>query len=110
MHLFRMAVLAAFALWFTAVSTLGAAQDTRSGTALAAVHVRIPSAHERLEIRKAIVREKLARAVLPAMRAHGFDLWITIDRENQADPLHDDFGAPSLWCRSRLSLLRSRRS
>ena len=94
MHLFRMAVVAAFALWFTAVSTLGAAQDTRSGTALAAVHVRIPSARERLEIRKAIVREKLARAVLPAMRAHGFDLWITIDRENQADPLHDDFGAP----------------
>jgi Xaa-Pro aminopeptidase len=52
----------------------------------------IPSSRERFEIQKAIVREKLGTALLPAMRAHGIDMWIVLERENNSDPLHEELG------------------
>jgi len=52
----------------------------------------IPRRHEQLAIRNAIVAEKLQRSLLPAMRDAGIDMWIVIDRENNADPLHDELG------------------
>lgn len=52
----------------------------------------IPTSIERNEIKKAIVAEKLATALLPAMRNHGIDMWIVLDRENNSEPLHDELG------------------
>ena len=52
----------------------------------------IPDSRERFEIQKAAISEKLDHAILPAMRAHGFDMWIVLDRENNADPLHTELG------------------
>jgi Xaa-Pro aminopeptidase len=51
-----------------------------------------PSARERFEIQKAIVLEKLNIALLPAMRTHGVDMWIVLDRENHDDPMHLELG------------------
>ena len=51
-----------------------------------------PGARERFDIEKAIVLEKLNTALLPAMRAHGVDMWIVLDRENNNDPMHVELG------------------
>jgi len=53
---------------------------------------RTPGSRERFEIQKAIVLEKLDTALLPAMRAHGIDMWIVLDRENHPDPMHVELG------------------
>ncbi len=52
----------------------------------------IPDFRERLVLRRDMVREKLETALLPAMRHHGIDMWIVLDRENNLDPLHDELG------------------
>ena len=52
----------------------------------------VPGALERARIKTAIVEEKLRVALLPAMRAHGIDMWIVLDRENHYDPLHEEIG------------------
>lgn len=52
----------------------------------------IPDSHTRFEMRNAIVAEKLDTALLPAMRNHGIDMWIVLDRENNSEPLHDELG------------------
>lgn len=52
----------------------------------------IPGSRERFEIQKAVIADKLQRAVLPAMRNHGVDMWIVLDRENNQDPLHVELG------------------
>ncbi len=52
----------------------------------------IPASQERYEIKKAVVAEKLATSLLPAMRNHGIDMWLVLDRENNPEPLHGDLG------------------
>ena len=52
----------------------------------------IPKSKERFELRRAMVADKLNRALLPAMRNHGIDMWIVLDRENNSDPLHAELG------------------
>lgn len=52
----------------------------------------IPNSKERFELRRAMVADKLDRALLPAMRNHGIDMWIVLDRENNSDPLHAELG------------------
>ena len=52
----------------------------------------IPNARERFDSDNAIVREKLDTALLPAMRNHGIDMWIVLDRENNYEPLHGELG------------------
>jgi Xaa-Pro dipeptidase len=59
-------------------------------TATKAFHT--PGSSERFAIQKAIVLEKLDTALLPAMRAHGVDMWIVLDRENHPDPMHVELG------------------
>jgi Xaa-Pro dipeptidase len=39
-----------------------------------------------------MVQEKLDTALLPAMRAHGINMWIVLDRENHLDPVHEELG------------------
>ena len=52
----------------------------------------IPKSKERFEIQKALISDKLEKALLPAMRNHGIDMWIMLDRENNSDPLHVELG------------------
>ena len=52
----------------------------------------IPGAKERFEIQTALIGEKLTNALLPAMRNHGIDMWIVLDRENNPEPLHVELG------------------
>jgi len=52
----------------------------------------VPSPRERFAIKTALTAEKLNTALLPAMRKHGIDMWISMDRENNYEPLHDELG------------------
>lgn len=52
----------------------------------------IPNLRERFEIQTALISDKLEKALLPAMRNHGIDMWIVLDRENNSDPLHVELG------------------
>jgi len=60
----------------------------------------VPGALERARIKTAIVEEKLRTALLPAMRTHGIDMWIVLDRENHPDPLHEEIGGGFAGVRS----------
>jgi Xaa-Pro aminopeptidase len=55
----------------------------------------VPGSAERFDLEAAIVREKLDTALLPAMRAHGIDMWIVLDRENHPDPISESLGGGS---------------
>ena len=52
----------------------------------------VPSEREQWELKRTIVQKKLDEALPPAMRAHGIDMWIVMDRENNEEPLHDEVG------------------
>jgi Xaa-Pro aminopeptidase len=56
------------------------------------VNFGIPNSKERFEIQNALISDKLEKALLPAMRNHGIDMWIVLDRENNPDPLHVELG------------------
>ena len=60
----------------------------------------VPGALERARIKTAIVEEKIRTALLPAMRTHGIDMWIVLDRENHPDPLHEEIGGGFAGVRS----------
>jgi Xaa-Pro aminopeptidase len=62
------------------------------GTPLPLDSVTVPRAKERYEIQKALIEDKLDRALLPAMRRHGIDLWLVLDREYNPDPLQVELG------------------
>ena len=71
-----------------AIAWLGAA-----GTAPAQTNdYGIPGSKARFELHRDMVADKLRRALLPAMRNHGVDMWIVLDRENNPEPLHDELG------------------
>jgi Xaa-Pro aminopeptidase len=55
----------------------------------------VPGSAERFDLEAAIVRQKLDTALLPAMRAHGIDMWIVLDRENHPDPISESLGGGS---------------
>jgi Xaa-Pro aminopeptidase len=69
-----------------------AAAASGSGAKTPGPKYDVPSSREQFEIKKGIVAEKLGQAILPAMRKHGIDMWITMDRENHYEPLHDELG------------------
>ncbi len=78
-----------------AVASNGCVSDTgtgRSDPRSASADYQIPDASERFEIQRSTVSEKLATALLPAMRNHGVDMWIVLDRENNYEPLHGELG------------------
>ena len=52
----------------------------------------VPGARERFEIQRDLIGDKLNRALLPAMRKHGIDLWLVLDREYNPDPLQLELG------------------
>ena len=52
----------------------------------------VPDVRTQVEFKRSIVQGKLNEVLPNAMRAHGIDMWIVIDRENNEDPLHDEIG------------------
>ena len=52
----------------------------------------IPDSRERFAIQRDAIAEKLQAVLLPAMRSHGIDMWIVLDRENNEEPLHVELG------------------
>ena len=52
----------------------------------------IPDSRERFAIQRDAIAEKLQTVLLPAMRSHGIDMWIVLDRENNEEPLHVELG------------------
>ena len=52
----------------------------------------VPDVRNQAELKRVIVEKKLNDILPAAMRAHGIDMWIVIDRENNEDPLHDEIG------------------
>jgi Xaa-Pro aminopeptidase len=58
----------------------------------AALEIDVPDSKARFELQRQIVADKLQRALLPAMRNHGIEMWIVLDRENNPDPLHAELG------------------
>ncbi|MFK7831323.1 MAG: M24 family metallopeptidase [Congregibacter sp.] len=58
----------------------------------AAPGYNVPGSKERFAIQKALIEEKLDASLLPAMRKHGIDMWIVLDREYNPDPLHVELG------------------
>ena len=93
----RSSLLFAFGLMIMAVGCTQSREDQPQGSGEsdssdAAAEYGIPDSRERFEIQKAVIADKLQKAVLPAMRNHGFDMWIVLDRENNPDPLHIELG------------------
>jgi Xaa-Pro dipeptidase len=68
------------------------AEPARAADAAGGSSYGVPDSRERFSIHNAIVREKLDAALLPAMRKHGIDMWIVLDRENNFEPLHTELG------------------
>ena len=52
----------------------------------------IPDARERARIRKDLITKRLDAVVLPAMRAHDIDMWLTFSREHHVDPILSEIG------------------
>jgi Xaa-Pro aminopeptidase len=52
----------------------------------------VPGERARYEIRRDLTLKKVNELLLPAMRAHGIDMWILLDREYHPDPLSVDIG------------------
>ncbi|MDC0178602.1 aminopeptidase P family protein [Woeseiaceae bacterium] len=52
----------------------------------------VPDVRTQVELKRGIVQKKINEVLLNAMRIHGIDMWIVIDRENNEDPLHDEIG------------------
>ncbi len=52
----------------------------------------IPDARERAQIRKDLITKRLDAVVLPAMRAHDIDMWLTFSREHHVDPILSEIG------------------
>jgi Xaa-Pro aminopeptidase len=74
------------------------ANDSRSASTASPMpdfcgtEIVVPGSRERFAVKNAIVQEKLDTALLPAMRNHGVDMWIVLDRENNVEPLHEELG------------------
>src|ERR1700722_15028803 len=47
---------------------------------------------ERFAVRRDLTLKNVNALLLPAMRAHGIDMWIVLDREYHPDPLSVDIG------------------
>ena len=80
-----------------ALSAGGAASGAESS---AAADYHIPGARERFAQQKALIEDKLDRALLPAMRAHGIDMWLVLDREYNPDPLQVELGGQGTGVRA----------
>src|ERR1700680_1349086 len=63
---------------------------TEQGSRLNRATLEIPSERARYLIQREIVLKKIDALLLPLMRRHQIDMWITLDRENHPDPFADE--------------------
>lgn len=54
--------------------------------------LQVPDEKARYEIQRDIVIDKVNNLLLPLMRRHGIDMWITMDREYNPDPFAAEIG------------------
>lgn len=73
-------------------SAEGSARSVASPSPAATDRYGVPGARERFEIQRELIGDKLDSALLPAMRRHGIDMWIVLDREYNPDPLQVELG------------------
>lgn len=52
----------------------------------------VPGERERYQLKRDITLEKVDTLMLPAMRRHGIQMWIVLDREYHQDPMSVDLG------------------
>ena len=78
---------------------VGSLQACGAGTGGSAADIRpaqddygVPDVRTQADLKRLIVQKKLNDVLPDAMRNHGIDMWIVIDRENNEDPLHDEIG------------------
>jgi Xaa-Pro aminopeptidase len=75
------------------IPACGADTDERVTESKPAPHdYGVPDVRNQVDLKRIIVEKKLNDILPTAMRAHGIDMWIVIDRENNEDPLHDEIG------------------
>ncbi|MEO1080198.1 MAG: M24 family metallopeptidase [Pseudomonadota bacterium] len=75
-----------------AQSAIAADASLSTMAAAASAPYNVPGARERFDIQRDLIGDKLNRALLPAMRKHGIDLWLVLDREYNPDPLQRELG------------------
>ena len=92
MRVMVLLVAAAAGLAGCSTGKTNAASPPPSMPAFCGTAIKVPHSRERFAVKNAIVREKLDTALLPAMRNHGIDMWIVLDRENNMEPLHGELG------------------
>jgi len=92
MHERKWTGLGALGLALAAFTSCGPDGSARRDEPSPRVAFGVPSSRERFGIQKAIVREKLDTALLPAMRNQGIDMWLVLERENNPDPTHELLG------------------
>ena len=95
MNAYRKSLVIAAGLALSACQPAPAPQsssEATENTRPSAADYGIPSSRERFEIQKGVIIDKLNQSLLPAMRNHGIDMWIVLDRENNNEPLHTELG------------------
>ncbi|MEM9316410.1 MAG: M24 family metallopeptidase [Pseudomonadota bacterium] len=73
-------------------SVIAAGESLSTAAKPAPESYNVPGARKRFEIQRDLIGDKLDRALLPAMRKHGIDLWLVLDREYNPDPLQRELG------------------
>jgi Xaa-Pro aminopeptidase len=71
---------------------MSAGAPSVAGELLTREGLGVPGERERYELRRDLTLQKVNELLLPAMRAHGIDMWIVLDREYHPDPLSVDIG------------------
>src|SRR3984885_6704937 len=77
---------------FRLAVTMSTVAPRFAGELLTRAGLGIPGERERYMIRRDLTLKKVNELLLPAMRAHGIDMWIVLDREDHPDPRRVDIG------------------
>ena len=77
---------------FGLVVTMSGVAAGGAGGLLTRSGLGVPGERERYVLRRDLVVRKVNELLLPAMRVHGIDMWIVLDREYHPDPLAVDIG------------------
>ena len=64
----------------------------RTPTRLDRASLGVPDERERYRIKRDLTLKKVNTLLLPAMRRHGIDMWIVLDREYNPDPFAGEIG------------------
>ncbi len=74
------------------VSLSAAAQMSGEQPIAPTSNLDVPGEKERQRVRSELIAKRLDSVLLPAMRAHGIDLWLVMSREHNVDPILSEIG------------------